>query len=1147
MSKVDEEIQGIEAAIAAQESLRPTLGDAVVEVTVAALRARLEARRQERGRGEREKALEDPAGAHLEHLRRYIPRELAEKMRVQGHLEGERRRVTVLFAHLSGFTALGEQREPQELASLVGDALHELAEAIYQYEGYIDKFVGDTMMAVFGAPIAHEDDAERALRVALTMRGRIEELNRRWSTRLQQPLSLHIGINTGEVIANNVGADLRMAYTGTGDTVSTAASLRDAARSGQIFVSQDTWRLTHASFDFTALEPLVLKGRREPLPVQELVRARLLPTKTRGLHELAPAFVGRQDDLSVLLEVSRRLDEGQGSILSLVGEAGIGKSRLLAEWRQRLGERVRWLEGRCFPHTSAVSFGPFIDMLRRKADIKAEHSEKEAREQLYATLEHVFPGDAEAQAIFTHLLGFRASRQEEAVLANLPAQNLRQKLFSLVERYYFRLAQRRPTVLIIEDLHWADTSSLELLEHLFTVTARTRLVVVCTLRPDVEGASVELLQHLPAHHAERYVPRVLGPLSSAHSAEMIEQLLSLTTPPEALRTLISGRAEGNPFFVEELLRSLIERGALVRGDGGWTVTPLLQTLKVPDTLQGVLMARLDRLPVETKWLAQLASVIGRVFPYRVLLHLARHTASVEADLGHLEREDLIRERARTPELEYMFKHALTQDMAYQSLLASRRRELHRQVGEALESLYLDKVGELRSVIGSHYLRGGAWERAVTHLLAAGDTAARLYAHAEAREHYTKALEALSHLSDTQEHQRARVDLTIKLVSVSFVAEAPERNHQRMLEAEKIIWSLRSTGETADQERLARVHYWLGRLLVYQGAYDEAMGYFQRVLLECQGIQDEALLAIPSFMMGRVLLMQGHFGQAERLLAQAVAPLERTGEWVNWTWTVGFRSFALAATGQYQAGLTEHARALQRAREANDLTALAFCHLTRSNIYMFVRDLQHMLEASNAAMAAAEQSGDRVLTYLAVGLQAWARIRLGLYEEAEASLARRRSLTQGVGDRLLCRDWFATSDAEFALRTGRLSEALELAHQAITLARSLGGIFAEALAERILGQAHAARGEWNEAVPHLQSSLELFVAGEMRLEEAHTHAIWAELLVTQGDVARARIHLEQALVIYERSGLEDEGNRARRLLEALSDATASAPPPSAPRR
>ncbi|HEX8819586.1 MAG TPA: adenylate/guanylate cyclase domain-containing protein, partial [Archangium sp.] len=703
MSKVDEEIQRIESAIATQERLRPTLGDAVVDVTLSALRAKLEEQRQRKGR-QSGKFPAISAGEHLEHLRRYIPRELAEKMRVQGHLEGERRRVTVLFAHLSGFTALEEELESQELTTLVSDALHELAEAIYQYEGYIDKFVGDTVMAVFGAPIVHEDDAERALRVALAMRERIEELNRRWSTRLEQPLSLHIGINTGEVIANNVGADLRMAYTGTGDTVSTAASLRDAARSGQIFVSQDTWRLTHASFDFTALEPLVLKGRREPLPVQELVRARLLPAKTRGLHELSQAFVGRQDELTTLMDATRRLDEGQGGIITLVGEAGIGKSRLLAEWRLRLGESVRWLEGRCFAHTSSVSFGPFLDMLRRKADISGEHSDTEARAQLHETLEHIFPGDAEAQAIFTHLLGMRASRQEEAVLSSLPAQSLRQKLFSLVERYYLRLAERRPTVLIVEDAHWADTSSIELLEHLFAVTTRTRLLVVCTLRPQLEGTPADLLAYLKAHHAERYVPRVLGPLSVAHSAEMIEQLLSLTTLPEAVRSLISSRAEGNPFFVEELLRSLIERGALVRGEGGWAVTPLLQTLKVPDTLQGVLMARLDRLPVETKWLAQQASVIGRTFSYRVLMHLARHTAGVDADLGHLEREDIIRERTRDPELEFMFKHALTQDMAYQSLLASRRRELHRQVGEALEALYNDRVGELRSVIGSHYLR-----------------------------------------------------------------------------------------------------------------------------------------------------------------------------------------------------------------------------------------------------------------------------------------------------------------------------------------------------------------------------------------------------------------------------------------------------------
>ncbi|HEX8439696.1 ATP-binding protein, partial [Archangium sp.] len=687
MSKVDDEILRIEAALAAQEGLRPTLGDAVVDVTVAALRTKHEALQAERQRQVSSEApVKGSDGQLLERLRRHIPRELAEKMRVLGHIEGERKRATVLSARLSGFTALGERLDTEELTSLTSDAIHELAEAIYQYEGAIDKFVGDDVTAIFGAPIAHEDDPERALRAALAMRERMEGINRRWSTRFEHPLSLHIGINTGELITGQVGPDLRQDCTFMGDTVSAAVRLREAARSGQIFISGDTWRLTHASFDFAALEPLPAKSRRgEPLPVYELVRARLLPTKTRGLHELAPAFVGREDELSTLSEAVRGLEEGRGSIITLVGEAGIGKSRLLAECQSQLGERVRWLEGRCFAHTNAVSFAPFLDLLRRKAGITGEHSEPNASALLHSVLEHIFPGDAEAQAIFTHLLGFRASRQEEAVLATLPAQSLRQKIFALVERYYFRLAQRRPTVLVIEDVHWADTSSLELLEHLFAVTGRTRLLVVCTSRPQLEGPGAQMLAHITAHHAERHRPRVVGPLSETNSVRMIEQLLSLPVLPEALRTLISRRAEGNPFFVEELLRSFIERGALVRGEVGWAVTPLLQTLKVPDTLQGVLMARLDRLPVETKWLAQQASVIGRTFSYRVLMHLARHTAGVDADLGHLEREDIIRERTRDPELEFMFKHALTQDMAYQSLLASRRRELHRQVGEALEA------------------------------------------------------------------------------------------------------------------------------------------------------------------------------------------------------------------------------------------------------------------------------------------------------------------------------------------------------------------------------------------------------------------------------------------------------------------------------
>lgn len=1133
MSKVDDEVRRIEAAIAAQERLRPTLGDAVIDVTMAALRAQLE-RLQAGDTREAGPAAADgeaSAGELLERLHRYIPRELAEKMRVLGHIEGERKRVTVLFADLSGFTALSERLDAEELTSLVNDALHELAEAVYQYEGYIDKFVGDAVMAVFGAPISHEDDPERALRAALAMRERLEGFNRRWSPRLEQPVSLHIGINTGEVIAGEVGSDLRLAYTVMGDTVNTAARLQDAARSGQVFVSRETWRLTHAAFDFTALEPLTLKGKREPLPAYELLRARLLPAKTRGLEELGSAFVGREDELTALQSAVRRLEEGHGSIITLAGEPGIGKSRLLAEWRLRLGERVRWLEGRCFAHTSAVSFGTFLDLLRRKVGITGEQPEAEARAMLHATLEHVFPGDAEAQAIFIHMLALKASRQEEEVLANLPAQDLRQKIFALVERYYFRLAQRRPTVLVIEDVHWADTSSLELLERLFAVTARTRLIVVCTFRQRREGVPARLLAHLQAHHLERHLPRSLGPLSEAHSRQMVEQLLSSAELPQALREMVSRRAEGNPFFVEEFLRSLIDRGALVRGGVGWLLTPLVHTIKVPDTLQGLLMARLDRLRAETKWLAQQASVIGRTFLYRVLMHMAHDTAGVDVDLGQLQREDLVRERTREPELDYMFKHALTQELAYQSLLAPRRQELHRKVGEAMETLFADRVAEFQSVIGDHYLRGESWEQALTHLMAAGDASTRLHAHAEARVHYARAEEALSHLPDTEGNRRRRVDTALRLVEVSFVADPPERNFQRMTEAEERTLSLRTPEGGTDPQRLARVHYWMGRLRVYQGSYDEALRYFQQVLLECDD-KDEALLAIPSFMIGRVLTLRGHFGQGERLLAQALAPLARAGQRVDWLWTVGFRSVALVGIGQYRAGLAEHQRALAHARQTNDLRGIAFCYLNLLSILLQTREHQSFLEVTVKAIEAAEQSGDQVLMYLGVGMRAWAQSRLGLHEEAAATVARRASLMERAGEPLLCRDWFAASDVEIALCAGRPAEAVHQATRAIAEARAAGGIFAEGIVERALGQAFATLGNRAQAEQHLQSSQELFEQGEMRLETAHTHVLWAGLLTGWGEEAAARAHLVRAIATFERSELREALQDARRRLGSL---------------
>ncbi|HUS17032.1 MAG TPA: adenylate/guanylate cyclase domain-containing protein, partial [Chloroflexia bacterium] len=713
----------------------------------------------------------------------------------------------------------------------------DMAEAVYQYEGYIDKFVGEAVMVVFGAPVAHEDDADRALRTALAMRERLAEFNRRRADALGGALSLHVGINTGTVVAGNVGSDLRMAYTVMGDTVNTASRLQHVAQPGQILVSRDTYRLTQEAFTFAALEPITVKGKRAPLTVFELQRARLHPGKSRGLKDLGAAFVGRSAELAQLRAVRDALEGGGGRIVTMTGEAGLGKSRLMAEWRSELGDGVRWLEGRAFAHTTGLAYGPFLDLIRRYAGIKDDDSEAEARTRLNAVLAGLFPADVDAPAIFANLLAMHLAEGDAAIIAALPGEALRRRLFTLLEELFARLASERPLWLVIEDMHWADLASVELIEYLLPLTQRLPLAVVGVFRlhPDETPRIFQILAE--ASYPDRYTHIALTALAEAASLAMVQQLLAMPDLPDSLGAMITAKAEGNPFFVEEVLRSLIERGALVRAESGegWETTPLIEVVRVPDTLQGLLMSRLDRLPDETKWVVQQAAVIGRVFLYRVLLHMAEQNSGLEADLSHLEREELIRERARHPEVEYIFNHALTQEVAYGSLLAGRRRDLHRRAGEALQALFAERLAEFQSIVATHFFRGEAWEPAAEYLIRAGDAATRLFAHAEARLHYTQALEALDHLPDTPANGARRVDVTTNLVSVSVVADDPAHNIARLTAVEPLARALPGPDGTlgGDTLRLARVHYWLGRSHFYRNESREAIGYYRQVMAEAR--------------------------------------------------------------------------------------------------------------------------------------------------------------------------------------------------------------------------------------------------------------------------------------------------------------------------
>jgi tetratricopeptide (TPR) repeat protein len=1000
-------------------------------------------------------------------------------------------------------------------------------------------------MALFGAPIAHEDHAQRACQAALAIRKALEPYGESLKNRYGIDFNMRIGLNSGPVVVGSIGDDLRMDYTAKGDTVNTASRLEGASEAGQILVSRDTYRLAREAFTFLAAESIRVKGKRDPLTVYELDRSRLAPGKSRGLRDLSYAFVGRDHDMARLKDIFAGLMAGRGQTVVVSGEAGIGKSRLLSELKRDITSReeVNWLEGRCLAYTSSVPYGPFLELIRNHAGIRDEQSEDAARRRLDLAVNQFFPGDAEAKAIIANMMLLKLSSEEIDLLKGIQGELLRQRIFGLMASFFTKLAEEHPTMLVIEDSHWADATSLELIEHLVPLTERIPLAIICVSRTETSETSeawVRLTTKLRERPSDGFTNIVLKPLSELGSVEMTARLLSLESLPVALKELITGRAEGNPFFVEELIRTLIERGVLAQsGDGGWEATRLIESVIVPDTLQGLLMSRLDRLPPETKWLAQQASVIGRIFLYRVLLHMAERKTGVDNDLSCMETNELIRERARHPELEYMFRHALTQETAYQSLLAARRKELHCKTALAMEELFSDRIAEFFTVIGEHFSRGEAWERASEYLIRAGDTAVRLFALAEARLHYARALDALAHLPCTENNHRSKVDTLIKQVDVSLFADSPEQNMARITEAERLLQELPGPDGTpgSDLLRLARVQYRMGWIHWMSNAIPEAIGYFRQVLAVAQKLGDPELLAFPSFNIGSALLFQGHFGKAGALLRQAITPLEQLGDWTHWIRAVSCHGLTLGTRGSYEDGLAECQRAIARARELNYLYGIGWSTFQLAWIYAMAGNLACTTESSRQAIEALEQSGDRMLVYHCYAVRSYAELCAGQIDAAAESMATCQAIAQTLGGQLWLGDVVASYSAEIALGKGQVEHALSLAGEAVAMAQRIGGIGGEGLAHQVWGRSLAAMSppRWDEAEAQMAESLRLFELGELRLYAARIRMYWGIICRDRGKTDTAREHFERAAAQWSASNIPWELERVNKLIAELPKA------------
>jgi ABC-type oligopeptide transport system substrate-binding subunit/class 3 adenylate cyclase len=681
----------------------------------------------------------------------------------------ERKVVTVLFADLVGSTALAETLDPEDVKLVVGDAVARMVGEIEALGGHVKDLAGDGVLAFFGAPRSYEDDAERAVRAALRTVAEVSafgaEVARGFGV---EGLAARVAVTTGQVVLGPVGGGTRVEYGAYGDVVNVAARLETAAAPGTVLVDAATRKLVEPMFAWAESRTLELKGKEAPVAAHVVSAALPVTGKVRGLEGMQVAVVGRDAELAQLREAAEALRGGSGGILFLTGEAGIGKSRLMLELRELLDDSAVWLEGRCVSYGESLPYWPFRDLFRDWLQVGPNDPELRVRIALRRASEGLF-GEraAETYPYLGALLGLTLEPDAAARLAELSPEALQYRTFEVMRELFELLASTGPVALVLDDLHWADPTSVQLTETLLGVVEEVPVLLVIAQRPEHDHSSWQLkeLAQREFPHATHEI--ALAPLSGNTERELLDALVGEGTLPNELEHRLLDAAEGNPFFLEELVRSLVDAGALVR-DGSWRFDHEVD-VEVPATVEKVILARLDRLAPQAHDVLTAASALGRRFGLQLLEGVVGGDGEVRDALHELQRLDLVRAGRRWPQPEYRFKHALIQETAYRTLLAEPRALLHRRAAEWLESQ--QEGDETLGLLAHHWLAAHDEDKAISYLTRAGDKARQEYALDEAVGHYQELLPLLEQRGERQEIALVLFKLALALHSSMRFEEA----------------------------------------------------------------------------------------------------------------------------------------------------------------------------------------------------------------------------------------------------------------------------------------------------------------------------------------------------------------------------------------
>jgi predicted ATPase/class 3 adenylate cyclase len=728
--------------------------------------------------------------------------------------DSERKCVTVMFSDLTGYTEMSEKLDPEEVKEVTSAIFSELTKIIQKYDGFIEKYIGDAILAVFGAKEAFEDSALRAIKAARELHAHVESVSPKYEKLIGRTLTMHTGINTGVVVTGEINFE-KGTHGLVGDTINTAARLMGVAASGEIIIDHDSFVQTEGYFEFEILDPAKVKGKAEPIAVYRVGKALQEPKKLHRLHGLRAELIGRSVEMQILMDAAENLEQGKGSVVSVCGTAGTGKSRLVHEFKKTLDlKKVQWFDANAYHYTQNTPYYPLIDLLTKAFDIKDGDNSEAIKLKVESSLEGLLGKGSGNAPYIGSLFSIEYSETKE-----VSPEYWKDRLYAAIGDVLKALTAVAPTVICLEDMHWADPSTMELVRKLVS-NLSDPLMVVCIYRPVITIFTDFEINTLPIDYTELR----LRELSPSESQDMICSLLNADQIPKELRGFIRDSIDGNPFYVEELINALIDSEALSKDSGQWVLTKTIDDSFISTNIQGVIAGRIDRLGRDTKRILQEASVIGRAFLFDILQRISETKQDIDKNLMTLERLDLISAKSIQPTLEYIFKHALTQEIVYNGLVKSERRLIHEKIGNVIEILFQDRLTEFYETLAYHFSRGQSVTKAVDYLVKSGEKSLARYSVEEANQYFRKAYDIIAKIEALSEAEKiVIIDILNSWGYVYYyLGEIKEwiellKSHQSLAE------SLR------DKARLGMFYAWLGCALITAGKPKDAYVYLRSAL------------------------------------------------------------------------------------------------------------------------------------------------------------------------------------------------------------------------------------------------------------------------------------------------------------------------------